>query len=247
MSISLEYAGESCRHDEGSETHGQGMGAGTPTNSAYVEASVQKLADDLQTETSPEIILEHLEALSTALEDQAMGAKLALVFLRAGGLPTVIHHLDPPAMSALISEEEVTPSSIRVAASKALRGLLRTDTVNDIRQKLHVAEGLLPPLGAAFRDASLPIRDTVVRTLALLAIAQPAQCKGMVDADVMGLFLAFYCDVGDSREPMEFTIPVAKLTIILVKSDLRAAHQLKQAILGPKIAQTFAALVLLQV
>jgi hypothetical protein len=69
------------------------MAEGAPASPASTEAAVLKLADSLRTETLPDIILEQLTTLDTFLEDDVMGPKLALVFLHAGGLPTLIQHL----------------------------------------------------------------------------------------------------------------------------------------------------------
>jgi hypothetical protein len=240
----------------------------TKTSSACDEATVHKLADDLRTDSSAKTILERLKVLSVAVEDPRRAAELALVFLRAGGLPTLIHLLDPPATSPLTSDADVTPSAlpdgtpsaipdctpcatpdvgpsaIPDEAARALNALLDSD---DIKAQLRLATGVVAPLAAAFRNASLLTRYTAVRALKFLAEAQPAQCKPMLEAGMMGLLLAFYIDVGNSLEHTDLLLPVVDLTILLVNSDSEAARQLKRAILGEHLALTFAALVLLQV
>jgi hypothetical protein len=80
------------------------MGKGARARSAFDECAVQELADDLLIESkSPKIILKRLRALATGLEPEATRAYLALAFLRAGGLPTLVYHLISPTNDADIN------------------------------------------------------------------------------------------------------------------------------------------------
>jgi hypothetical protein len=63
------------------------------------EEGINRLTEDLRTESLPEVILDRLKVLKLALKDESEGDKTVRWFLRAGGLPTIIRLLRGTATS----------------------------------------------------------------------------------------------------------------------------------------------------
>jgi hypothetical protein len=100
----------------------------------------------------------------------------------------------------------------------------------------------------ALRDApSMAERCAATRKLLTTADAQPAKRKAMAEAGLMGLLLLLYVDIQGHPEAAQFGMLAGNLARTLLDSGTVAARDLERAIRAPEPAQTFAALVLLQV
>jgi hypothetical protein len=220
------------------------------------EAVVQKLAEDLRTETSPAAIVGCIKALCKRLDDEARADYVALVFIRAGGLPALIRHLGGFATSAPTADPEAT-ARVRQEAAEALRALMGGTQDMEIMAELRAARGVIAPLLDVLRgpqDSNMPevfISCSVAcDTLLALAVADRVHREAMVDGGVIGLLLALCADVWNARGT-EFCEQkgemAALLTRILIESGTAAARDLERAIRAPDPVQCFGALLLLQV
>jgi hypothetical protein len=219
-----------------------------PNSPMSKEAAIQKLADDLRTETLPATILADLKALDSALNNEVVGDKLALVFLHACGLPTLIQHLGGSVTSAGTTDADAMASAIPGAAAVALSRIF--NMVQDrgaLLVELQSIPGVIATLTAVFRDARLPARFFALTTLSMLATAQPTECKGMVEGGVVELVLKYFFDVG--AMPGDTLLPTAavELACVLLTTLPAAAWHFAQAIRAPGPVQAFAAVVLVQV
>ncbi len=212
------------------------------------KAGVKRLAKDLRTKTSARAILKRLEALTKALEDQQMADKVALAFMRAGGLPTLIRHLKGSAPSAPTSDPRLAllrPSE----AGLTLLALLRCQ--NAMMAELQAVTGVITPLIEVLSDRVSLNRCVALSTLLVLAMAQPGHLKAMAEEGLMRLLLEFYIELGDLpptlKEIMQSIVLTAKLAQRLLESGPVAARELEQTIRSAQTVQTFGALVLLQV
>jgi hypothetical protein len=215
----------------------------SPTSPLLKEAAVQKLADDLRAETLPDTILKHLKTLGLHLEDEVMGPKLALVFLHAGGLPTLIQHLEGSLTPAGTTDADATASAIHDAAVFPLCRVLQQDNAT-VSAELQSVPGVITTLTAVFCDASLKARYIAAAALAILAVSQPTECECMVKGGVVELVLKFYFDVAAWPELMGNAVDLAW---VLLRTVPVAARHFEQAICAPEPVQAFAALVLVQV
>jgi hypothetical protein len=222
-------------------TMGKG-GSATLTSAA----AVQRLVQELQTQTSAKIILKGLNALSKGLSDGRRGQNVALWLLRTGGLAPLIRHLRGSPMSAPTADSDITPSAVSKGASTALLALLGPDPA--VMEELQAATDVIEPLIDALRDAPLVLsRKTAFSVLGLIAIGQPAQRRAMGEAGVVGLLVTLYSDSGDVLDSRAFATMAAEMVFTLLESGVAAAHDLTQAILAREPARTFAAIVLLSV
>jgi hypothetical protein len=222
-----------------------------PTGLKAQEAFVQKLAEDLCTKRSPNAILRCLKTLSAGLNEQARADHVVAVFMRAGGLPTLIRHLGASASSYPTADPDIV-AWVPVEAAQALAALLRCQDV--IKAELRAATGVIAPLIGVLRgghDGSRRLSCSVAcNALLVLADFQPAHCKGMAEAGVMGLLLALYSGIGDSASPgfaKESAMLAARLARLLMEAGTVGAHDLERAIRAPDPVQCFGALLLLQV
>jgi hypothetical protein len=69
------------------------MGTPAPPRLALDAAAVHNLIKTLRTETSPPVLVKHLDDLIDACLDDATGDVTAVTFLRADGLLTLIRFL----------------------------------------------------------------------------------------------------------------------------------------------------------
>jgi hypothetical protein len=221
------------------------MGTRAPETLAPDEEACQILAEDLRTGTSAKIILERLEALSKALNDEMTAAQTALAFLDPGGLSGVIRHLRGTPMSSATSDADSLPSAISGKAGEVLYLLLTRDAA---LTELTVATGVIPPLITALRDAPHRVaRTAAINMLLLLAHAQQAHCRGMADAGVVGIVLAYLVEVKDPAWAKAEKGPAWDLASLLMRSGTVAMRDIKQAMRGSHADQAFMALVVLQV
>jgi hypothetical protein len=74
---------------------------GAPVSPPLDEEAMKRLTEDLRTESWPPLIYDRLKALNLALEDKvgSVGDNAGRLFLRAGGLPSVIRLLRGTAWS----------------------------------------------------------------------------------------------------------------------------------------------------
>jgi hypothetical protein len=219
------------------------MAESSPTSP---EAAVQKLADDLRTETLPDTILKHLKALGLHMEDEVMGPDLALVFLHAGGLPTLIQHLGGSLTPTGTTDADATASAIPIAAAVAFCRVSQQDYGTALAE-LQSIPGVITTLTALFRDATLEARYAAVAALQRLATASPTECEGMVEGGVVELVLKYSLDVGPMPDNTALLAPATQVACMLLREVSDAARRLEQAIRSPEPVQAFAALVLFQV
>jgi hypothetical protein len=217
-----------------------------------MEAS-QRLADDLQRDTSAIAILTCLRALVASFEDPVEADKRALLFVRAGGLPPVIHHLRGTVTADGTPDQGITSNAISSTAAEAVLGLL---TLSDVTVAEHsVARGVIPSLLDALRDApSMLGRSKAAYVLFAIANAHPKECRTIADAGVVGLVLAFYNDIyslpsgiWESNFATELAGPPGALVRVLVQLETGAANDLRRAICARAAAPAFNALLLAQV
>jgi hypothetical protein len=222
------------------------MGKKAHTSFATTGVSGRKLAQDLRKNSSLDIILNRLDMLSEALDDEETGEDVAVTFLDAGGLPTLIQFLKGPTSLTPTTAAVITPSDIALAAATALTALLRTDST-DIMKMLEVTTIDILPLIDALRDAPLPIRYAASKSLQVLGMAQWPLGKVMKKAGVMELVLDFCFDAGGLPNARELTWPASGVALFLAESVPLAARQYRQIIRGPQTNRTYTALVHLQV
>jgi hypothetical protein len=213
------------------------------------EAGVQRLAEDLRTETSAIAILSRLEALIKGLTDKQMADKVARAFMRAGGLPILICHLRGSATSPSAHGPHINPLPPK-EAGLALLALLRSQ--NAIKPELQAATDVIMPLIDVVRGGILPSRFCALNALLVLAIAHPGHLKAIAEAGGMRLLLDLYVDLGDQPSSvLAAVVPsselAARLGQRLLESGPVAPRELEQAIRSPHTVQTFSALVLFQV
>jgi hypothetical protein len=208
-------------------------------------AAVQKLAEELKTQTSPEIILQGLKLLARGLYDERTGYNIALWFLRAGGLPTLIRHLRASPMAAPTAGSDITPSALSKEAATALGELLRTERA--IMAEFKAATHVIMPLIDALRDAPLNhSRGMAFNLLGVLAIGKPGHRLAMGEAGVVGLLVTLYIESAELLEEMcSFASMAARMTHMLLEAGMAAALDLAQAILARETVRTFTAIVLL--
>lgn len=216
----------------------------------------EELAKELLMETSPETILQNLQAIKVSFcrpLDLATAGRGPLKFLRAGGLPAVVRHLRGTATSGAANDPDASPSAISNAAAEVMSELLSDRACKMgacTLAEVKAATGVVPPLIDALRDAaSNKARAMAAHTLGILAKAQPPDSRAMAEAGVIGLVLDFYAKIGDlsERENLGNLAPATDLACWLVCSQAVAARDLREAICGADTFQTYAALALLQV
>jgi hypothetical protein len=177
-----------------------------------------------------------------------MGPKLALVFLHAGGLSTLIHHLKVGGSVASdgASDADTMSSAIPDAAAMVLGMVLQQDH-DTVLAELQSVPGVSTTLTGVFRDARLETRCTAAAALQMLATAQPIECEGMVDGGVVELVLKYSFDLGampGNRKRMGHAVDLA---CVLLRTVPVVAHHFERAIRAPDPVQAFAALALVQV
>jgi hypothetical protein len=243
-----DHTGSCCRQSQVLHKFGQPptMVTRSRTGSGPEEATAQRLAEELQKESSPSSTLRSLEELFLGLAIEPTGKQMALTFLRAGGLSTLIHHLGGGAAAAPLADSNMMPSDISEEAAKALNELLHTyDTT---MAELRATTSFITPLVSALRAApSMLARCVAADALAQIAAAQPAQGKAMAETGVMGLVLALYAAIWELPDAPEMAKPAAALSCALLCSEKHAARELEQAIRSPDAVQAFTALILFQV
>jgi hypothetical protein len=219
------------------------MGKQGRTNSVSKEAAVQRLVEELRTQTSPKAILSCLDMLNNGLTDKRTGEKVFLTFMRAGGPPILIRHMGKPTTSTLA---DAMRARIPIEAARAFGALLLTSS-NDLMAELQVATGVVTPLVDVLRDAPMPSRLAAASGLSAIAEVQPAHRKAMAEAGVLGLLLTLTIDVGYKQPAEDLALVLARLACMLIESGPVAARDIKGAIRAPDTVRCFAALVLLQV
>jgi hypothetical protein len=106
------------------------MGTRAFESQAWAKAELQILARDLRSETSAGTILIRLKALNAALEDEKTADQRALVFLRNGGLRTIVRLIRvPPATSDPTADPDSLLLATRTLAAEAFNRLLHSDAV----------------------------------------------------------------------------------------------------------------------
>lgn len=222
------------------------MGTWVPETSgisAGQKDAVEGLAEVLRTFTMEKPLGDLLRTLVAILQVSDEGAR---VFLRAGGLPTLIRHLRGAATSD--SDQAVASPDVADWAAEALSAL--RNTRSKVRLGLSMSD--IPPLVDALRDApTLGSRCEAVDLLLVLAKAQPSECTAIVEAGVFGLVLTLHAMLSDytgqARDVNDDLRQVVKLARQLLCSGAGAANELRLAMLAPHPADCFTALVLAQV
>jgi hypothetical protein len=207
------------------------------------KAAVHKMVRDLQKQTSPMVICASLEMLTNSLNDKAMGEKVAIMFVRAGGLPSLIRHLGGAPTSTRTVYMRTRTSNEATRAFGTLIGLC-----NDaLLAEMQLATGVIMPLVDALRDAPLLSRTAAATGLMLIAHAQPTQRKAMAEAGVLGLLLTLSVDHGDDHLAENSASALSTFACMLLESGSFAAREVENALRGPETIRCFAALVLLHV
>jgi hypothetical protein len=212
------------------------------------DAAMQRLAEDLRTNTSPMIILKCLKALKKGLDDHTKhGDAFAIGFLRAGGLSAIIRHLGAaPITLTPTVEQYIMRSRIPGEAARVLSALFH-HCYGDLVAELRLATGVVEPLIDILRDAPLLSRCPVATALMALAEAQPAELTVMAEAGLMGLLLGICADVVEAPPATQLMEGLSGLTVMLVDAASVAAQDIERAIRSPDAARSFITLVILQV
>jgi hypothetical protein len=158
------------------------------------EAQVMRLAEHLRREASSETVLESLELLCSILNEPKKKDSLAVMFLRAGGLPTLIHHLGGTTPSTCNSSPDSIQFAVTEKASEAVTLLIRSGR-DIVMPTMEVVTGIMAPLMDILRAGSLQNRCLAAEVLLLLAMGQVEEGSDMANAGVMGLLLSLYVEI----------------------------------------------------
>jgi hypothetical protein len=223
------------------------MGAKGLATCTKEEAEVMRLAEDLRAEASLESILESLELLCNSLNDPKEKDTVAGIFLQAGGLPILIHHLRSTSLSNCNSSPDSIQSVVAEKAALALTVLVNSE--HDILlPALEVVTGIMMPLMDILRaGGSLQNRCLAVDVLLELAVSQAKAGSEMADAGVMGLLLSLYLEIQELPDAKALSLPLATLAVRLASFEPVAADDFEAAIRVPDTVQAFAAMTILQV
>ncbi len=219
------------------------MGTKAPAIPGEDEEPIVKLAKDLSTETSRRSVLKALDLLSERLDDPESRDSVALTFVGAGGLPTLIHHFCGTSPSSPTADPDATQGSVSERAATVLNELL--DRKCDMHAVLQAETGLTSPLINMLRAGTLQSRCTAADMLRHLSMATAAST--MTEAGVIRLGLSLYIEVQDSSQASLLSAPVAALALLLATSDDGACSELIDLIKAPDIVQAFAATLMVKV
>jgi hypothetical protein len=221
------------------------MGTNAPPTDLEMRKTFIVLTKLVRTETSPEMIVDRLQILKRALQDEEVTDMCALIFVRNGGLPTLIRHLKGVATSDGASNADVTPAMISAYAGETLHMILNS---NNRKAELVSPPGIIPPLIDALRDAPHVLaRTAAAQALLLLVLTQPAGHRAMVDAGVMGAVAAYFIRGKNSPMAVDKAGPTWDLAQLLLCSQPAAVRDLRLLICGPDTEQAFTALLILHV
>jgi hypothetical protein len=209
------------------------------------DVGVIKLAQALWADTVPESILQRLDVLLEKLADPSRRERVAQMFLRAEGLPTIIHHLAGTSRNPHPAYPEAVQAAMAEKAGRVLRPLHEARDV--LWPVMHCATGIVTPLIKALRAGSLENRCLAGETLARLIQAQPCAGRAMAAEGVMGLLCSLYNDIQDLPDLDDLARPLAHLAFQVGTSEPLAAADLANAIRGPDILESFSAMTILQV
>jgi hypothetical protein len=223
------------------------MGTSLPASITADTAVIKQLAEDLRTETSAETILERLDALFTALDvRESVGNRdIGVVFLRAGGLPTLIRLLKGTPTPHAATGENSMHADVSKKAALALSALLAT---NGAYGGIMFPGWVVPLLTDALRDAPDDFgRLVAAQALWALASTQLNARRIIADGGAMGLVLALLVDVGDLVWDKEHWGPAWDLADVLLCWEPAAVHDLQRAICGPSVDLAWMSLNVLRV
>jgi hypothetical protein len=209
------------------------------------EEELQRLANNLNKETSAEATITCLEALNAALEDELTVAKRAKVLLSAGTLPTVVRLLKGDMGPHASADPHNMLSTTRGLAGKLLSRLLDTDFG---MAAVASAPDIIPPLIDALRDAPTDQgRCAAAYGLLILAHMEPASQKAVAEGGVMGPLLALYIKLGADSLATPSVKHVLELAHVLVRSGTGPLREIRRAIRVADEMQAFAAMLILKV
>jgi hypothetical protein len=207
---------------------------------------MEALAEDLRTETVPRTIVERLRALYAALDDVQTYDYLAVMFLRAGGLPVLIPLLRGTTATSGATSDPETP--LQVMAELAGLTLLKPLLSTALMAELPSPTATVPPLIDVFRDAPLDMgRLLAAQVLLQLAKGEPAHRRAMAEGGVVGLVGKLYYSLPDGPGISAQMEPALELACLLMCAETAALWDLRKAILSPDSEHSFAALLILQV
>jgi hypothetical protein len=216
------------------------------TSSSQRKKALKSLARDLRTETTPTIILERLKALNSALDDPHTPDKDALVFLRAGGLPSLICHLTGTATSDALPNPCGTLCGRTALAGEAVTKLLLSSAVMaELSSATDVVQSLIDVLR---NTPSLLARTLAAHALLLIANGQPAHRGPMAQAGIVSLVLDLYVAF-NAQELLPTGLMEAPLDLaqVLVCSETSAVEDLGRGIRASDTIPCFGALLILRV
>jgi hypothetical protein len=204
------------------------------------------VAKELRMETTAGTILNHLKELHTALKDERTADNRLRLFLREGGLPTVIGLLRGRATTDSTPDADSLPSAISEQAGDVLTALLGSKSGPT---ELAVAKGVVPLLLDAVRDApTSPARLSAAHGLLVVADARPTMRRAMAEGGVIGVLLRLLIDCGECDAiTLEMVGPSWELAQDMLRWERIAMQDLREAICGPEVDMAFSALAVLQV
>lgn len=219
-----------------------------PENRAQEKTALQKLAQDFCTETAAFTIATLLDALIRGLANPLTAERRALIFLQAGGLPPLIHHLRGTATST----SDPSSRTISNKASEALTAFLTFK--GPVWTELCSARSIIPQLMDALHAAPTVMSRGSALSLLLVFVYERTECKPLAEAGLIGRVLELFNYIW-TYHPDIFDVLVARgktwngvgLVGELVCAEAAAAEDLRRAICGPSTAQAFAALLIAKV
>jgi hypothetical protein len=212
------------------------------------DVGVLNIAEALKADTVSDSILQRLNVLVEKLADPNRRCKVAQLFLRRGGLSTIIHHLGGTSPTTHSAYPETVQAALAEKAGRVLRQLIDTRDVLWPVMRLHMPPpGIITSLMAVLRAGSLENRCLAGETLAMLSQAQPCSGSVMAAEGVVGLLCSVYNDIQGLPNVDDLARPLARLTLQLGTSHSDAKFDLVDAICGPDILRAFSAMTILQV
>lgn len=185
------------------------MGTRVPETPAREKDALQRMVEDLRTETSERAILEKLKALMARLYASDEPVQNFLQALQAGGLPTLIRHLRGTATSGAAPDQGSTSRDIVELAAEG-GAPDQASTSCDIAELAAEALGVLHLIRSQFRlDPTTsdipPLLDALLRgspsflarcvaanELLTFTKAQPTECRAIMEGGGIGLLLRLY-------------------------------------------------------
>ncbi len=225
------------------------MGRKAPATRQNDDPAISNLVKALTTEISPESVLETLRLLAKKLGDaekeDSITCKLAVgKIMRAGALPTIIHHFCGTSGSGDTTQPDTMQASVSEAAAEVLNLLVCN---GDPLPSLKVTTGLIHPLMKMLEAGTLLHCVTAAVLLDQLCKVQATAARTMAEAGVMELLLTLYMETQKPPYHSGLSTAVAILAFRVAISDAGGSRDFLSAIRATDPARAFACMVMIRV